>query len=67
MKYYIKERYNPQTGTYFVAEGQMTKTEAKRHEKPIYGWNIMHGFDSLAAYEKRLGELKSEGRRVANL
>lgn len=59
--YYIKERYNPQLGTYYEAMGQMTKTAAKRHERPLYGHNTMHSFTTEQAYNDRIEELKKEG------
>lgn len=63
-KYYIKERDNPQLGTYFVACGQMFKAQARRYENPLYGSNVMHGFDTKEAYEKRLAELREQGESV---
>jgi hypothetical protein len=64
LKFWIKERDNPQLGTYFVACGQMTKTAAKRHERPIYGANFMHSFDTESDYNDRLAELRKSGERV---
>ena len=57
MNYWIKERNNPQLGTYFVACGQMSAKDAWKHEKPLYGVNTMHSFTSRRAYETRLLEL----------
>ncbi len=48
LKFYVKERRNPQLGTYFQIIGWLSKTAAKRLEKCIYGQNIMHGFDTHA-------------------
>lgn len=62
--YYIKERINPQLGTYYVAMGQMSKTAAKKYEKPSYGYNIMHSFLTEALYTAELTRLKSTGERV---
>lgn len=62
--YWIKERYNPQLGTYYVACGQMSKTAAARHTRPIYGDNLMHRFDTEDAYKARLTELRQKGERV---
>lgn len=62
--YWIKERVNPQIGTYFVACGQMSKTEAKKHEDPMYGRNAMHKFGSKRAYNARLRQLAKEGKAV---
>jgi len=64
-KYYIKERFNVQLGTYYVACGQMSKTAAKKMESPIYGVNVMHSFDSEEAYNARLSSLREAGHRVA--
>lgn len=64
LSYYIKERQNPQTGTYYVIYGQLTKAEVKKHEKPIYGFNIMHAFPTSAEYEVRIAELKAKGFSV---
>lgn len=63
-KFWIKERQNPQTGTYFVPMGQMTKAEAKKYEKPLYGKNIMHSYESQEAYNITLDLLKKNGSRV---
>ena len=49
-KWYVKERHNPQLGIYFVACGQMSKTEAKKHEESLYGANYMLPFDSKKEY-----------------
>lgn len=62
--FYIKERYNPQLGTYYSACGQLSKAEAKRYERPAYGDNVMHGFPTEADCQKRLAELKAKGERV---
>ena len=35
--FYVKERFNPQLGTYFVYEGKLSIKEAKKYEKPLYG------------------------------
>lgn len=64
MKFWIKERSNPQLGTYFVAEGRMSKAEARRMENTRYGENVMHGFDTEGAYKSRLSELRSSGEKV---
>jgi hypothetical protein len=58
LKYWIKERHNLQTGTYYVACGQMTKSAAKSIETGcLYGSNKMHSYDSIEEYKKRLSEL----------
>ena len=63
-KYYIRERDNPQLGTYFIAMGQLSKTAAKKYENALYGSNTMHSFDTAEAYAKRLQELNDKGEKV---
>jgi hypothetical protein len=62
-QYYIKERINPQLGTYYVACGQMSKAAARRSENPLYGENIMHSFETESAYLARIQELKRLGEK----
>jgi hypothetical protein len=64
MNYWIKERYNPQLGTYYVACGQLSKKEAKRHERSIYGDNIMHEYCTQTDYEAKLAQLRQLGKQV---
>ncbi len=64
MKFYIKERTNPQTGTYYVACGKMSRAQLKKAESPIYGSNAMTGFATKAEYEARLAQLRASGARV---
>jgi hypothetical protein len=59
--FWIKERYNPQLGTYYVACGQLSKTAAKKHLRPIYGNNIMHSFRTEESYKRRIAELEKAG------
>jgi hypothetical protein len=59
--YWIRQRDNPQLGTYYVAEGQMSETAAKKHSRPLYGTNTMHRFDTKEDYERRLNQLKLAG------
>lgn len=63
-RYWIKERHNPQLGIYYVACGQLSKTEAKRAESPLYGDNYMLSYDTEEAYLARLAELREKGERV---
>jgi hypothetical protein len=63
-KYYIKERDNPQLGTYFVRCGQMTKTEARQHERTKYGINFMHSFNTEVEYNAQLKFLQETGERI---
>ena len=62
--FWIKERYNPQLGTYYVACGQLSKAAAKRKERSLYGENVMHSFDSEDAYKARIRELRKKGAEV---
>jgi len=62
--FWIKERHNPQLGVYYVAYGQLTKVEARKQEKPLYGDNVMHEFETQAAYDERLEELRKEGHKI---
>lgn len=66
MKYWIKERNNPQLGIgiYYIACGQLPDGAVKREESTRWGSNIMIGFSSKKAYEARITELKSQGKRV---
>ncbi len=62
--YWIKERHNPQTGVYYVAMGQMSKSTAKRCEKPLYGSNNMLQFDTEEEYKAELERLRQSGERI---
>ncbi len=64
MKFWIKERDNPQLGTYWVACGQLSTAAAKRKESSLYGFNIMHRFDTEKAYKARLSKLRKSGERL---
>ena len=48
MKFWIKERINPQLKSpYYIFMGQMSVKDARAIEKgTLYGKNIMHGFAS---------------------
>lgn len=62
--YWIKERHNPQFGTYYIVCGQMSKTAAMSMQRTLYGDNVMHDFDTKEAYEERIEILKRRGERV---
>ncbi len=64
MKFWIKERHNPQLGIYYVRCGALTKKEAKAREKSLYGENLMHSFDTYQDYCAKLAELKKAGERI---
>lgn len=63
-QFYIKERFNPQLGTYWVACGQLSKTKARKMEGSLYGSNLMHGYDTEQEYKTRLTNLKLDGEKV---
>lgn len=63
-KFYIKKRNNPQTGIYYVCEGKLTKAEAKKHENPLYGYNVMIPYDNEKEYTEAIEHLKSIGERI---
>lgn len=63
-KYYLKKRVNPQTGTYYVACGQLSEASARRKEGSLYGKNYMLGFDTEAEYNARIVKLRELGVSV---
>lgn len=62
-KFYLKERISPVFGKHFVLCGKLSRAEAERRGNPLFGKNIMHGFDSQQAYTDRITELKKEGHK----
>jgi len=62
--WYLKERMNPQLGTYWVRCGRLSKTAARKMEYSLYGDNIMHPFESESDYNDRISELEKDGERV---
>ena len=62
--YYLRERYNPQLGTYWIRAGQLSKAAAKRWESTAYGENTMHGFETESEYEAKIAKLESDGEKV---
>ena len=62
--WWVKERHNPQLGTYHVACGQMSKTAARKAESSLYGYNIMRPFDTEKEYTAHLEYLREKGERV---
>lgn len=63
-KFWIKQRENPQLGTYYVACGQLSNSEAKRRGRPLYGFNLMHPYDTEEDYFAALKKLRDEGHEV---
>lgn len=65
LKYWIKERHNPQLSKpYFVPCGQLLKAEAERAKNSLYGYNIMHDYETEAEYIAAIEKLKAEGKSV---
>lgn len=62
--WWICERRNPQLGTYYIAEGRLSKTAANERESPGYGRNIMHRFKTEEAYKDKIRQLEAEGNKV---
>jgi hypothetical protein len=63
--WYIKQRHNPQLGTYFVPMGQMLKARATEIQRgSLYGSNTMLAFPTEEAYNLYLNKLREEGKRV---
>ena len=62
--FWIRERDNPQLGTYFVCCGQLSKIEAKNAEHSLYGYNTMHSYNDEQEYIKAIEELKKNGKSV---
>jgi len=62
--FWIKERINPQLGTYYVACGKLSRKAAKQHEDALYGDNIMHEYPDEQSYQAKINELRSKGISV---
>jgi len=45
----------------YITNGQLTKAEAKRKEKPICGTNYVTGFATEAEYHKAISDLEVKG------
>lgn len=64
-KFYIGRRTNPQFNKpYFVANDQLSKTEAKLKEKSLYGSMTLTSYDTVDEYNKALADLENEGFTV---
>ena len=64
MKYYIKQRDNPQTGTYYVPMGKMPSKEAKKYKATSYGYNYMLSFKTESEYLSKIAELQANREKV---
>lgn len=63
--FYIRERFNPQfQKPYYSPMGQLTKKDAKKWEKPIYGFNNMLSYENEADYKKAIEKYKKGGFSV---
>ncbi len=62
--WWIKQRNNPQIGTYYVACGQLPNKDAMKMESTLYGRNKMEPYPTEAAYLARIYELKASGEKV---
>jgi hypothetical protein len=63
MKFYIKERHNPQLDKpYYVLLGKLSKNMALKHIKNcIYGSNNLLSFENEKEYTDKIDELKFHG------
>jgi hypothetical protein len=62
--WWIKERFNPQLGVYYVACGQMSVKDANACKRTRYGCNEMMRFNSEEEYRASLEQLKKDGMNV---
>ncbi len=61
--WWIMERRNPQLGVYYVAYGNMPVSEARTHERPLYGDNVMIRHSSEKEYVNAIAKLKASGAK----
>lgn len=62
--WWIKERNNPQLGTYYVPCGQLSKTAAMAMERSVYGENCMREYRTEREYMDALEALRKQGENV---
>lgn len=62
--WWLKERYNPQLGTYYVKCGRISIAYAKAIGKALYGENTMHKFESEEEYLAEIDRLKKSGEKI---
>ena len=63
--FYIRERHNPQfDAPYYNPMGQLTKKDAKKWLKPLYGANEMLEYQTEAEYKKAINKFKDGGFNV---
>ena len=63
LSFWIMERINPQTGTYYKDCGQLRVVDARKKEQCLYGAAIMHRFSTEAEKDARVQELKEANER----
>ena len=64
-KFYLKERHNPQfEKPYYVPQGQLSKTAAKKKENSLYGDNVMLEYETEKEYNDAIAKLKADGYNV---
>ena len=63
--YWIKERHNPQLEKpYYTAYGQLSKREAVKKEKTLYGFSIMREYKTADEYNAAVEKFKADGFTV---
>lgn len=56
--YWIKQRSNPQMDkVFYVPLGQLSVADAKKHERPVYGSNVMLRFKTEEEYKAAVADL----------
>jgi len=59
--WYIKERHNPQfKKPYYIALGNIRAIDAKKHEDTLYGFNIIHRYNSENEYRNALKDFNAK-------
>jgi len=64
-KFWLKQRHNPQLGTYWVKCGQLSVREAKSQERTLYGQNAMHPY-ALDAFARTTPSPSPANRGIEN-
>ncbi len=63
--FYLKERDNPQFDkVFYVKMGQCSKTEAKKHEQTLYGFNRMIPYETEQEYNDAIKQYELAGFKV---
>ena len=64
--FYIGQRNNPQLSKpYYIAYGQLSKTDAKKFRDCLYGSIHLTSFDNVVDFENDIIRIKSEGFKVS--